>query len=148
MPTGTLGTQARDYPERQVFYLHSGILQTSTGNNFTAIPSTTSIKMGVIPANSSIIRANLQVAAVNNAGTSNVSIGTTSGGTDIVAIVNQGQTLGFTALTLAASSVPVLVAADTTVWVTNQSTGATATTGILSAVVEFVVNGSGGSPLT
>jgi len=148
MPTGTLGTQARDYPERQVFYLHSGILQTSTGNNFTAIPSTTSIKMGVIPANSSIIRANLQVAAVNNAGTSNVSIGTTSGGTDIVAIVNQGQTLGFTALTLAASSVPVLVAADTTVWVTNQSTGATATTGILSAVVEFVVIGSGGSPLT
>jgi len=148
MPTGTLGTQARDYPERQVFYLHSGILQTSTGNNFTAIPSTTSIKMGVIPANSSIIRANLQVAAVNNAGTSNVSIGTTSGGTDIVAIVNQGATLGFTALTLAASSVPVLVAADTTVWITNQSSGATATTGILSAVVEFVVIGSGGSPLT
>src|SRR5213592_4417187 len=135
MATGTLGSSARHYHTRQTHYL-SANLTSGTGGNWLAQQS---VKLGTIPAGASIARITQYTSQVNNAATSTaVSVGTAASGTTVVAITNGGMaTLGVTALTVAASSATVILAADTDIYVTNNCSGTVATTGIHQFSVEY-----------
>jgi len=140
MPTGTLGTAARDYHTRQTTYLMSPVLSEASGGNFTT--ATVTLKIGTIPAGASIVRVAMFTNIASNAGTSGLaSVGTAASGSNIVAVTGFSMgTVGVVNATIvAASSVPVLLAADTDIYVTNVSTGTAATAGNHQIGVEYLL---------
>jgi hypothetical protein len=138
MPTGTLGTSARDYHTRQTMYIATPLLASSAGNTFTA---TATVKIGTIPAGATIVRIAQYTQVVNNAATSAlVSLGTVASGTDFVATGAAGMvTLGPTAITVPATSATVGLLTDLDIWVTNKSTGTAATTGVHQFSVDYII---------
>jgi|SRR5262245_19909485 len=140
MATGTVGSSARDYHTRQTAYLFSGTLSDVSGGNWTA---TTSIKIGTLPAGSSILRIVQCTSVVDNAGGPLIKIGNSNNGAQLVASAAGGMaTLGPTALTVVASTATVILASDTDVWVTNNSSAAAATSGVTQVFVEFCMAGT------
>ena len=134
MATGTLGTQARDYPSR--------VERFCTNINFNNFVNATSIKVGTIPAGSGMMRCTTVVGTAFNAGTTNnMSIGNVSGGAQIVAAVAIGA-VGINSQTVIAAQAGPL-AADTPIWLTGAFTGAAATAGNALVVLEWANPGAG-----
>ena len=129
MATGTLGTQAKDYPAREQ-KISFALTPTSLAN--------LSQKVGTIPAGSVIVRATAVTGTAFTAATT-LAIGTASGGAQIVAAVSivAAAVLAMTLLTGTAAAGPV--AADTDIWITVNAAPAVGA-GVL--VVEFAVPGS------
>ena len=135
MATGTLGSSARDYHTRQMGYLCSGTLTAGTGGNWLAAATT---KIGTIPAGSSIRDYTQCTSVVGNAGTNNqVSFGNAASGAQLLATANLGMAALGSTTAAQALAAGILLAADTDVWVTNQMTGTTATTGTFEFFVNF-----------
>lgn len=137
MTTGTLGSQARDYHQRQTHYLAANISGVA-GSNFALQGAT--FKLGTVPANATIIRAGFSVGTVFNNGTLNqLSIGNAASGAQIVATVAGLATLGLAAAMTVIGSAAGPMAADQDIWVTNQSTGTQGTAGAAVVWVEYIV---------
>jgi|SRR6266550_7904924 len=137
MATGTLGTSARDYHTRQTVYINSPVLTSGTGGNFLA---TQSLKIGTIPAGASIRSLLTCTKVADNAGASLVKVGTSNNAADIFASAAGGfATAGLTSSTVIQAAGNVQVAADTDIWVTNNSSAAAATSGQTQFFVEFLV---------
>jgi len=127
MPTGTLGSSARDYPSR-------GDKLVAVVNLANLAP-TQSLKIGTLPAGSAILRIATAVSTAFNYGTNNnISVGTASGGAQIVAAAAIGA-VGVNTQTVIAAAANM--AADTDIWVTGAFTGTTGTTGAGLVIVEF-----------
>ena len=128
MATGTLGTQARDYPSRAERFCFPLTL--------ASIASGASVKAGTIPAGSGMMRCTTVVGTAFNAGTlNNISVGNVSGGAQIVAAVAIGA-VGINNLTIIAAQAGPL-AADTPIWLTGNFTGAAPTAGNALFVLEW-----------
>jgi hypothetical protein len=127
MPTGTLGSLARDYPAR------NSVL--SAVINLANLAPSQSFKVGTIPAGSCITRVLTCVGTAFNYGTNNnISVGNASGGAQIVAAAAVGGVGANTQTVVAAAA---FAAADTDVWITGAFTGTTGTTGSGFVWVEF-----------
>ena len=137
MATGTLGTQAKDYPARE-----QKISVNLTTANIALLAAGSSFKAGTLPAGSGILRGYLvNSATAFNAGTTNsISIGTASGGAQVVASTAMGAASATTVLTIVAGLGQL--AADTPIWVNGIFTGAAPTAGQSLLVLEYSVPGS------
>jgi hypothetical protein len=90
-----------------------------------------------VPAGSNVLRFNTVISTAFNAGTTNtISIGTTSGGTDIINAAAAGSVTANTVTQ--APSGKALLAADTTYFVTITLSGTAATAGVAEVIVEYV----------
>lgn len=137
MPTGTAGTNARQFHTQQIHYLRQNISYADGASKVYTI--------GTVPAGSQILNviSGVFVNTVFNAGTTNVlDIGTTANddlyGTDIAL-----GTKAFVALDEAATATDVnawYVSSDTTFTCTLSLTGTAATTGAGVVVIAYVPN--------
>jgi len=139
MPTGTLGSSAKDYPAREsrLTAQIGGVGQA--GNQF--VPAGGTFKLGTIPAGAAILRASTVISVVFNGTTPTVGLGVAASGVTLAALAGGPiTTLGPNAIALAASAVPGPVAADTDIWVTwGSGAGNNAGAGIIC--VEFASPG-------
>ena len=134
MATGTLGTTARDYPSR--------VERIAVNINFNNIGAGQSVKIGTVPAGSGLIRAGTIVGTVfNSATTNNFSVGTASGGAQLVAAAAIGAVGINTSTIVAAQAGPL--AADTPIWLTGIFAPAAPTTGNALFVLEWANPGAG-----
>jgi len=140
MPTGTLGSQARDYPAREQKFVAVIGGVGGAGNQFVAGGGT--FKLGTIPAGAAVLRASTVIGTVFNGTTPTVGLGVAASGVTLAALAGGPiTTLGPNAITLAASAVPGPVAADTDIWVTwGSGAGNNAGAGVI--VVEYAVPGA------
>lgn len=122
-------TPARKYHTEQVHYIRT-LINYSDPDALTRV-------VGVIPANSNVLRINTCVSTAQNAGTTNtLSVGTTSGGTDLVNATAAGSV---TANVVAqAPSGKSYVTSDTTIYATLTQSGTAATAGVVHVTVEYV----------
>ena len=128
MPTGTLGTTARDYPSREM-----RICVALTPAN---IGAGVSQKAGVIPAGSSLLRCyTVTGVAFNASTTNNISVGNAAAGAQIVAAAAIGAVGINTQTIIAAQAGPL--AADTTIWLTGTFAAAAPTLGNANFVLEY-----------
>jgi hypothetical protein len=128
MATGTLGSTARDYPSR-----NSALVYNVTFTNFGAGQS---IKVGTVPATAALLRCTTVTGtAFNSSTTNNISVGTASGGAQIVAAAAIGAVGINTQTIIAAQAGPL--AADTDIWITGTFAAAAPTTGNADFVLEF-----------
>src|SRR5262249_36180020 len=131
MPTGTLGTSARDYPSRE-----SRLVYRLSGLAGSAFGAGTSIKIGTVPAGSSLLRCYTQTGTAFNASTTNnISVGNASGGAQLVAAAAIGAA-GINSQTIVAAAAGPL-AADTDVWLTGTFAAAAPTAGDAMFVLEW-----------
>jgi hypothetical protein len=123
MPNG-----ARRYHTAQVHYLRTLI-------NYNDADAATRF-LGTIPAGSNILRINTVISTAQNAATTNtLSVGTTSGGTDLVNATAAGAA---TANVVAqATSGKAYVAADTPIYAALAQTGTAASAGVVQVIVEY-----------
>lgn len=129
MATGTAGTTARQFHTQQVHFLRTLI-------NYNDADALTR-NMGTIPAGSNILRINTCVSTAQNAGTTNtLSVGTSSGGTDLVNATAAGSATAN--VVVQAPSGKSLLASDTTIWATLTQSGTAATAGVVQVTVEYV----------
>ena len=130
MATGTLGTQARDYPAREQKFV---VLLSPTN-----VQAGANVKLGTVPANSALLRATASIGTAFTAATT-VALGNASGGAQIVAAASLA-TAGVTPLTIIVgptTSGPFT--ADTDIWMTPAGTPAA---GAAVLCIEFAVPGS------
>jgi|SRR5215475_1125699 len=136
MATGTLGSQARDYPARS-FQLVSTI---GTGGQAFVAGGSVGFKLGTIPAGAGILRASTVIGTVFNGTTPTVGLGTTSAGVNLSALAGGPiTTLGANSITLTAAAVQYATA-DTDIYVTWGS-GAGNNAGQGLVCVEYAVAG-------
>jgi len=131
MATGTLGSSARDYPAREsrIVYALSGLAGSVFGAG-------TSIKIGTVPAGSSLLRCYTQTGTAFNASTTNnISVGTASAGAQLVAAAAIGAA-GINSQTIVAAAAGPL-ASDTDVWITGTFAAAAPTAGAANFVLEW-----------
>lgn len=122
-------SKARQYHTQQVHFLRTLI-------NYNDADALTRV-IGTIPAGSNLLRVNTVVSTAQNAGTTNtLSVGTTSGGTDIISAAAAG-TATANVLTQAPSG-KALVAVDTTYYATLTQSGTAATAGVVEVIIEYV----------
>lgn len=125
MATGTLGGAGREYHESQTHYLKRDIAFTQSGN----------LLVGTLPPNCVVLRSTVYVKTAFNAATTNtISIGTIASGTAF------GSALAAGAIALVPGTVTASAAnpqADTDVVATYSQTGAAATAGVASVIVEY-----------
>jgi hypothetical protein len=123
-------SKARAFHTQQVHFIRTLI-------NFSDVDVANRAMLPGLPAGANLIRALTCISTAFNAGTTNtMSIGTTSGGTDILNAAAAGAATGIVS-TLA----PVgksLLAADTTYFVTIAMTGTAATAGVAEVILEYV----------
>jgi hypothetical protein len=122
-------SKARQFHTQQVHFLRTLI-------NYNDADALTRV-IGTIPAGSNLLRCNTVISTAQNAGTTNtLSVGTTSGGTDIVNATAAGSA---TANVVAqAPSGKALVASDTTYYATLTQSGTAATAGVVQVIIEYV----------
>lgn len=137
MATGTQGTTARRFHTQQTHYLRKSVAFNTPG-------IATGVSMGFLPAGAQILRTGVNVTTVFNAATTNVlTVGTAAdaGLDNIVAAgdVNEAA-VAFTSVTTGAT---VAITADTEIKVSYTQTGAVATTGAATIVLEYAVNNDG-----
>jgi hypothetical protein len=127
MPTGTLGSTARDYPSRNT--------SLAAVINLTNLAPTSTLKVGTIPAGSCILRILTCVGVAFNYGTNNnISVGNAPSGAQIVAAAAVGGVGANTQTVIAAAA---FATTDTDIWITGAFTGTVGTTGSGFVVVEF-----------
>jgi hypothetical protein len=127
--TMAAASKARQFHTQQVHFLRTLI-------NFSDADALTRV-IGTIPAGSNLLRVNTVVSTAQNAGTTNtLSVGTTSGGTDIINAAAAGA-LTANVVTQAPSG-KALVAADTTYFATLTQSGTPATAGVVEVIIEYV----------
>ena len=120
---------ARQYHTQQVHFLRTLI-------NYNDADALTRV-IGTIPAGSNLRRVNTCVSTAQNAGTPNtISVGTTSGGTDIINAAAAGWATAN--VVTQAPSGKSLVAADTTYYATLTQSGTAATAGVVEVTIEYV----------
>lgn len=123
-----MGT-ARQFHTQQVHFLRTLI-------NYNDADALTRV-IGTIPAGSNLLRINTCVSTAQNAGTTNtISVGTTSGGTDLINAAAAGSVTA-NVLTQAPSG-KSLVADDTTYYATLTASGTAATAGVVAVTLEYV----------
>lgn len=128
MATGTAGTSARQFHTQQIHYLRTLI-------NYNDTDALTR-KMGTIPAGANILRINTCISTAQNAGTTNtLSVGTSSGGTDLVNATAAGSATAN--VVVQAPSGKSLMASDTDIWATLTQSGTAATAGVVEVTVEY-----------
>ena len=111
---------ARQYHTQQVHFLRTLI-------NYNDADALTRV-IGTIPAGSNLLRVNTCVSTAQNAGTTNtLSVGTTSGGTDIINAAAAGS-----------ATANVVTQADTTYYATLTQSGTAATAGVVEVTIEYV----------
>lgn len=121
-------TPARKYHTEQVHFIRTYI-------NYSDADALTRI-VGTIPANSSLLRINTCISTAQNAGTTNtLSVGTTSGGTDLINAAAAGS-LTANVVTQAPSG-KSLYSADTTIYATLTQSGTAATAGVVQVTLEY-----------
>ena len=131
MPTNTAGSQARVYHQAQTHYI-------DLSYTFATLPGTSSLPIGQVPAGCAITRILSAVNVAFNAGTTNTyAIGTTSGGTNLLASGTNGS-VGAVINTVVVGSAQ-MPQVDTTIFITSSSTGTTSTAGAATVYVEYLV---------
>lgn len=122
-------SKARQFHTQQVHFLRTLI-------NYNDADALTRV-IGIIPAGSNLLRCNTCVSTAQNAGTTNtLSVGTTSGGTDIISAAAAGSATAN--VLVQAPSGKSLVAADTTYYATLTQSGTAATAGVVEVTIEYV----------
>src|SRR5262245_39859447 len=129
MPTGTLGSTARDYPARES--------RICFNINFTNLsPTGTTIKVGTVPAGASLLRCYTQTGTAFNASTTNnLSVGNAASGAQLVAAAAIGAA-GINSQTIVAAQAGPL-AVDTPIWITSTFAAASPTAGNANFVLEW-----------
>jgi hypothetical protein len=123
------GSKARQFHTQQVHFLRTLI-------NYNDADALTRV-IGTIPAGSNLLRVNTCVSTAQNAGTTNtISVGTTSGGTDIINAAAAGSVTAN--VVTQAPSGKALVASDTTYYATLTQSGTAATAGVVEVIIEYV----------
>ena len=130
MATGTLGTSARQYHTSQIHYIRKDI-SFSNGNGAV-------ITLGVIPANSVVIRGGVVVSTAFNAGTANTLIIGTSADDDGFATALALGTIGVIVADEMATTNDAYVTADTTFTCTLTVSGTAATAGVGHVWIEYL----------
>lgn len=130
MPTGTLSTNARQYHTSQVHYLRRDIT-FAAGNGAV-------ITVGIIPANSVVIRGGVCVSTAFNAGTANtLNIGTVADDDGFATALALG-TIGVIAADEMATTNDAFVTADTTIIATLTVSGTAASAGVGQVWIEYL----------
>lgn len=129
MATGTLGSQARDYPTRK-YFISSPILFSN---------AVAGVKIGTVPAGAVITSIQYGTSQVFNGTTPTVRVGLSATGAELVAAATFGAALGLSTSTLIATAAGPL-AADTDVWASGVFGGGQ-TTGSAVIFVNFLVPG-------
>ena len=123
-----MGT-ARQFHTQQVHFLRTLI-------NYNDADALTR-NMGTIPEGSNLLRINTCVSTAQNAGTTNtISVGTSSGGTDLVNAAAAGSVTAN--VVTQAPSGKSLLASDTTIWAKLTQSGTAATAGVVEVTIEYV----------
>jgi len=132
MPTGTAGTEARQYVSHQVHYLSRNITFADNGVAKT---------VGIVPAGATVIRGGVVVSTAFNAGTSNVlDIGTSADddgfATDLalgtIGVINTDE--------MATTNDAGPFTVDTTIIATVALSGTAATAGVGRVWVEYILS--------
>lgn len=112
------------------------IHQISRTINYNDAGVAAGLEVGTLPAGARALRTQVVVETGFNAATTNtISVGTTAGGTDLVNATAAGSAV---LTTTAVPAAKVVQAADTTIYATYASTGAAATAGVATVIVEYV----------
>lgn len=133
MTTGVVGTGARD--------VMMPVVQTlAYVLNFNTTGASSGVQIGTIPANAVIVRWNVNVETLFNAGTTNpITIGTTATGAEIAASASiTSGTAGVYTGTPAAAGGWKQQTADQAVYTSYIPTGTAATTGKAIITVTYV----------
>ena len=135
MPTNTAGSSARVYHQAQTHYI-------DLSYTFASLPgSSASAVIGTVPAGAAITRILSAVSTGFNWGTTNTySIGTTSGGTNLLA-AGTNNVVGAVINTVVVGSAQV-PQVDTSIFITATATGTAATAGAATVYVEYLVPGT------
>ena len=130
-------TTPRVFHTQQVHYIRKSV-------NFNDTNIATGVLFGTIPAGAQVLpfASTISIRTVFNAATTNnVLVGTTAGGSDLVASADAAAgTTGIKTFALATVTTNGYRAADTDLYVTYTQTGAVATTGIGTITVAFTVD--------
>lgn len=138
----------RYFPSQQKHYLRT----TITFNQCAFVSLVASCKVGALPYNAFVTNIWTQVTTAFNAGTSDtVTIGTSSGGAQLMAGVAVSTTGNAVAQTVATPGIAATGNGITAtgadggfdVWVTQTVVGALPTTGQLTLVIEYFANNDG-----
>lgn len=122
-------SKARQFHTQQIHFIRTLI-------NFNDADVANRLMNPGIPAGSNLLRVNTVISTAFNAGTTNtISVGTTTGGTDIINAAAAGSVTA-NVLTQAPSG-KALVAVDTTYFVTVTLSGTAATTGVAEVIIEY-----------
>ncbi len=133
MATNTAGTVARQLYTQQVHYLHKQI---------TYATENTTITIGVIPANASVIGGGVHVVtAFNDSGTDTLDVGFVGGTTDAdgYATLLDLSAVGFIALDELAATTNIKQTVDTTVTCIYNGQNNNASAGVAEVYVTYVV---------
>jgi len=133
MATGSAGTVARDYHTSQTHYLKKTLAFNTASNG-------ASVTMGVVPANSSIVRVYATVTTAFNAGTTNrIDIGntTTAAAFGTFAVTSAGVKTDTGTLATAAMTL-VKPSADQTITTTYTQSATAASAGSADVIVEYI----------
>lgn len=141
MPTGTLGTQARNLQMQAVHYIRKTI-------NFNDTGIASGVLMGTLPAGAQILpfasTINIRTA-FNAATTNNLLIGTTAAGNNICATADAAAgTAGVKTLALATLvNNGVAFSADQPIYIAYTQTGTAATAGVATVTICYAVDNDG-----
>lgn len=133
MATNTAGSVARRLETQQVHYLHKRITYADYG---------TTVTVGVIPANASVIGGGVHITtAFNSSGTDLLDVGFIGGTTDADAYATQLTlaAVGFIALDELAATTNIKQSVDTTVTCAPAQSVADATAGVAEVYVTYVL---------
>ena len=130
MATGTLGTQAKDYPAREQ--------KIVTALTTTNVQAGNNVKLGTVPAGSVLLRATTVVGTAFTAATT-VALGNAAGGAQIMAAATVAAAAITPQTIIVGPTTSGPFTADTQIWLTPAGTPA-AGAGVL--VIEFAVPGS------
>jgi hypothetical protein len=135
MTTGTKGTTARQFDWQATHYLRKRI-----NYNDSNIGTPDSVAVGVLPAGAIIVGVFVRVETTFNAGTSNqVNVGTNAGlDNNIVNNADVDETT--TGVYEVTRGWGLTIAADTTVYAVYTQSGAAATQGAATIIVEYIPN--------
>lgn len=121
-------SKARQYHTQQIHFFRTLI-------NFSD-PDVAARKLGTLPAGANVLRVNTVISTAFNAGTTNtISVGYSSGGSDLVSAGAAGSATANTVTQ--APSGKALLAADTDLWAGVTLSGTAATAGVAEVIVEY-----------
>lgn len=131
MPTGTRGTEAREYHTHQVHYLAVDFTYADDGSTLT---------LGYVPAGGTVIRGGVVVSQAFNAGSTNVlDIGTAADPDGFATDLALGTIGVIAADEMATTNDQGPYAADTQIVCVVDLTGTAASAGIGRAWVEYIL---------